>query len=163
MMLEVVQNGLVEIESSSGSSSESSSYDSSEEVERAPPSFQKPRYSEDVPADRDFYRHSKSGILHSSAAGKRVTLCKVAIGYQFKLQDHGENHDYQVCEAHSLLAKEQQSPPVLRRRGGSLGVCGQETTALEKCFTGQIFVSPSKRSQCIAWMESLESLFLQEF
>ena len=52
--LEVVQHGLVEIESSSGSDSESSSYDSSDEEERPPPTFQKPRYSEDVPADRDF-------------------------------------------------------------------------------------------------------------
>lgn len=49
-----MQQTVVKIGSSSGSDSESSSYDSSEEPAREPATFAHPRYSEDVPADRDF-------------------------------------------------------------------------------------------------------------
>ena len=61
------------------------SYDSSDEVERAPATFASPRYSEDAPADRDFYRDDKSGVLHSCESGKKVSLCKVAINSNYKI------------------------------------------------------------------------------
>ena len=95
--LDVVQKGLVEIESSSGSSSDSSSDNLSEDEERAPPKFSHPRYSEDVPADRDFYRHNKSGILHSCETGKRVAVCKVTINANYKLMNRTMQIRYAKC------------------------------------------------------------------
>ena len=95
--LTMVQQGLVEIESSSGSSSDSSSDDLSDDEERAPPKFSHPRYSEDVPADRDFYRHCKSGILHSCESGKRVAACKVAINANYKLLERTMKIRYAKC------------------------------------------------------------------
>ncbi len=95
--LGVVQQGLVEIESSSGSSSDSSSYESSEEMERPAATFSHPRYSEDVPADRDFYRHCKSGILHSCEVGKRVAMCKVSINANYKIMSRAVQVRYAKC------------------------------------------------------------------
>ena len=96
--LAMVQQGLVEIESSSGSSSDSSSDDLSEDEERAPPKFSHPRYSEEVPADRDYYyRHNKSGILHSCETGKRVAVCKVAINANYKLMNRTMQIRYAKC------------------------------------------------------------------
>ena len=85
--VDMVQSGLVEIESSSGSDSDSSSYDSSSDVERELATFENPKYTEDVPVDRDYYRHYKSGILHSCEAGKKTAACKVAINMNYRLME----------------------------------------------------------------------------
>ena len=73
------------------------SYDSSDEVERAPATFANPRYSEDAPADRDFYRDYKSGILHSCESGKKVSLCKVAIISNYKIVRRTMTVRYAKC------------------------------------------------------------------
>ena len=95
--LEAVQSGLVQIDSSSGSESDSSSYDSSDEPVREPATFSHPRYSEEVPADRDFYRHFKSGILHSCEAGKKVAICKVSINSNYRLMSRTMQVRYAKC------------------------------------------------------------------
>ena len=96
--LDVVQQGLVEIESSSGSSSDSSSSnESSEDLERPAATFSHPRYSEEVPADRDYYRHCKSGILHSCEVGKQVAICKVKINSNYKLMSRTMQVRFAKC------------------------------------------------------------------
>ena len=95
--LEAVQSGLVQIDSSSGSERDSSSYDSSDEPAREPATFLHPRYSEEVPADRDFYRHFKSGILHSCEAGKRVAICKVSTNSNYRHMSRTMQVRYAKC------------------------------------------------------------------
>lgn len=95
--LEAVQSGLVQIDSSSGSERDSSSYDSSDEPAREPATFLHPRYSEEAPADRDFYRHFKSGILHSCEAGKRVAICKVSTNSNYRLMSRTMQVRYAKC------------------------------------------------------------------
>ena len=50
--LDLLQQGLIQIESSSGSDSDSSSYDSSDEVAKEPATFSHPRYTEDACGQR---------------------------------------------------------------------------------------------------------------
>ncbi len=95
--LDLLQQGLIEIESSSGSDSDSSRYESSEEVVKEPATFSHPRYTEDVPADKDYYGHCKSGIIHSCETGKRVTLCKVHINANYKLMSRTMQVRYAKC------------------------------------------------------------------
>ena len=95
--LDLLQQGLIQIESSSGSDSDSSSYESSDEVAKEPATLAHPRCTEDVPADKDFYRHCKSGIIHSCEAGKRVALCKVHINANYKLMSRTMQVRYAKC------------------------------------------------------------------
>ena len=82
--IEVVAAGVVEIESSSGSDSSTTSTgsetSSSEEVVQA----QGPQVVEFVPEGVDFYRHVKSGIVHSCKIGESVAGCKIQLGVNFK-------------------------------------------------------------------------------
>ena len=84
-----VISGCIEIDSSSGSDSDSSSShsDSSErevavERPRAPVAF-----SEDVPGDKDFYKHVKSMIVHSCALNSKISACKLTMNENYKLLD----------------------------------------------------------------------------
>eukprot|EP00435_Cladocopium_sp_Y103_P012682 s3129_g3.t1 len=82
--VEIVAAGVVEIESSSGSDSDSSTSDSestsSETIEQA----QGPHMVENVPEDLEFYKHIKSGLVHSCKIGQMVTSCKTQVGTNFK-------------------------------------------------------------------------------
>ena len=82
--IEVVAAGVVEIESSSGSDSSTTSTESetssSEEVVQA----QGPQVVEFVPEGVDFYRHVKSGLVHSCKIGESVASCIIQLGANFK-------------------------------------------------------------------------------
>ena len=82
--VEVVSAGIVEIESSSGSESSSSSseYDSSssEDIVQA----QGPQVVEHVPEGIEYYRHVKSGLVHSCTLGQAVAACKIQMNANFK-------------------------------------------------------------------------------
>jgi hypothetical protein len=82
---EVTANGLVEISSSSGSSSETSSSTSSTEKILPPPKVV--NFSEELPADQDYYRHLKSGIVHSTARKGEVTKCKIKLSERYRMLD----------------------------------------------------------------------------
>lgn len=82
--IEMVENGAIQIDSSSGSDSEESSsgYSSSDSSEpRARPSAA--AYREEVPQDKVFFKHCKSHILHSAPKGECVTDCGVKVSSNF--------------------------------------------------------------------------------
>ena len=83
--VELVSAGVIEIESSSGSDSDSSgsSSDSSTSSTKEP-GPKSVRYCEDVPANVDYFRHHKSGILHSCKLNETVSKCKVSMGPNFR-------------------------------------------------------------------------------
>lgn len=83
--VELVSAGVIEIESSSGRDSDSSgsSSDSSTSSTKEP-GPKSVRYCEDVPANVDYFRHHKSGILHSCKLNETVSKCKVSMGPNFR-------------------------------------------------------------------------------
>ena len=83
----LVSAGVVEIESSSGSESSSSSESSSDLApeESAALPWTEPKYSEQVPSDKDFYRHVKSSIVHACPTGRDLSLCKVKMNSNFRM------------------------------------------------------------------------------
>eukprot|EP00435_Cladocopium_sp_Y103_P002600 s4578_g1.t1 len=82
--VELVSAGVVEIESSSGSDSESSSTDSESSSSETVVQAQAPHMVEEVPSGMDFYKHTKSGLVHSCKEGQETTSCKIQIGVNFK-------------------------------------------------------------------------------
>eukprot|EP00435_Cladocopium_sp_Y103_P020392 s3652_g5.t1 len=82
--VEIVAAGVVEIESSSGSDSESSSTDSDSSTSSTIVQAQGPQMVEHVPEGFDYYRHVKSGLVHSCVEGQDVSTCKTQIGVNFK-------------------------------------------------------------------------------
>lgn len=80
---ELVDCGLVEIESSSGSDSSSSSDDSSPEMEAPSHGDVVASFSEKVPEGTDYYRHKKSSIMHRCKAGSKTSACNVHMGANF--------------------------------------------------------------------------------
>eukprot|EP00435_Cladocopium_sp_Y103_P055737 s2737_g18.t1 len=82
--VEVVAAGVVEIESSSGSDSSSSSSESESSSTETLAKDQPVRYAEHVPQDMDFYKHSKSGIVHGCKLGETVSNCKLNMSGNFK-------------------------------------------------------------------------------
>mmetsp|Transcript_28330 Transcript_28330/g.46610 ORF Transcript_28330/g.46610 Transcript_28330/m.46610 type:complete len:825 (+) Transcript_28330:1-2475(+) len=83
--VECVSAGVVEIESSSGSSSSSSSYESSSSDDSPVANRGRVVFTEHVPEGRDFFKHIKSGIVHSCKVGETVSVCKLNMGANFKL------------------------------------------------------------------------------
>ena len=83
----LVAAGVVEIESSSGSESSSSTESSSDLApeESAAMPWTEPKYSEQVPSDKDFYRHVKSSIVHACPSGRDLSLCKVRMNSNFRM------------------------------------------------------------------------------
>ena len=84
--LEVVSVGVVEIDSSTGSESDSSSsasYSSSTE-EQQEPEEKRARHIEEVPEGQEFFKHVKSGIVHSRATGQLVSQCKLTMSSNYK-------------------------------------------------------------------------------
>eukprot|EP00435_Cladocopium_sp_Y103_P017363 s2638_g4.t1 len=82
--VEIVSAGVVEIESSSGSDSESSTSDSDSSSGETVAQAQGPHMVEDVPEGVDYYKHAKSGLVHSCKTGQETTSCKIQIGVNFK-------------------------------------------------------------------------------
>ena len=94
----LVDTGVVEIVSSSGS--ESSSYSSSEETESSDAEqgpAEHPVFTENVPEGIDFYKHFKSGIVHSCKAGTSVSRCKLEMSSNYKLVDRVLNVRLPKC------------------------------------------------------------------
>ena len=94
----LVDTGVVEIVSSSGS--ESSSYSSSEETESSDAEqgpAEHPVFTENVPEGIDFYKHFKSGIVHSCKAGTSVSRCKLEMSSNYKLVDRVLNVRLPMC------------------------------------------------------------------
>ena len=82
--VEVVAAGVVQIDSSSGSDSTSSSYDSESSVSHVPAKEQSVRYTETIPQGVDFYRHAKNGIVHKCQLGSQVSSCKLNMSGNYK-------------------------------------------------------------------------------
>lgn len=74
--LQTVQSGAIQVDSSSGSDSESSGSESSTTEALAPRFSTADTYTEHVPAGLDYYRHGKSGLLHKARIGQEKTACK---------------------------------------------------------------------------------------
>lgn len=83
---DLAASGAVEIESSSGSDSSSSDESSSSDSDGPAPVRHEPQFREDVPANLDFYKHVKSGIVHACSRDDTVSKCKVKMSSNFKLQ-----------------------------------------------------------------------------
>lgn len=85
--IEVVHKGVTEIDSSSGSSSgdDESSSDSGSDVLQGSIIRDFPSYVETIPDGVDFYKHTKSGIVHKCNAGSRVSACKLQMNDRYKL------------------------------------------------------------------------------
>ena len=82
---ELMKAGVVQLDSSSGSSSDESSTSDSSEQELENGSIIKdfPEYSETVPDGCDFHRHVKSCIVHCCSKGSLVTNCKLKISDKY--------------------------------------------------------------------------------
>lgn len=88
--LSLVCAGAIQIDSSSGSessdnSTDSSDSDSSQALAASSAVMPRVEFSEQVPEDKDYYRHAKSGILHSCKLGSKVSSCNVTMGQNFKI------------------------------------------------------------------------------
>ena len=94
---EVTANGLVEICSSSGSSSDDSSSTSSSEDEVPLPPPKIASFTETVPEGMDYYKHQKSGIVHSTVHRGEVTKCKIKINERYKMLDRVYHVRYPKC------------------------------------------------------------------
>ena len=95
--LELVASGAIEIDSSSGSdssySSDSSDSDSSQHLVETPSIA----FEEHVPESKDYYRHVKSGILHSCLLGAKTSACSAAMSSNFKSVSRTFHVRYPKC------------------------------------------------------------------
>ena len=82
--VELVAAGVVEIESSSGSSSDSDTSDSYSTSSEPVAQAEGPQVIEMIPDGTDFFRHVKSGLVHSCKVGEQVSSCKIQLGANFK-------------------------------------------------------------------------------
>ena len=82
--IELVAAGVVEIESSSGSSSDSDTSESYSTSSEPVAQAEGPQVVELIPEGIDFFRHVKSGLVHSCKAGEQVSSCKIQLGANFK-------------------------------------------------------------------------------
>ena len=94
---EVTANGLVEISSSSGSSSDGSSSSTSSTEEVVLPPSKVVSFFEEVPANQDYHRHLKSGIVHSTARDGEVTKCKIKLSDRYRMLDRVFHVKYPKC------------------------------------------------------------------
>ena len=85
--LEIVQKGVIEIDSSSGSSSgdDGSSSDSGSDVLQGSIIRDFPKYVESIPEGLEFFKHVKSGIVHKCKDGSRVSACKLLMSDRYKV------------------------------------------------------------------------------
>ena len=54
-------------------------------------------FSESVPDDQDYYRHQKSGIVHSTVQGGEVSKCKVKFTERYRLLPRVYHVKYPKC------------------------------------------------------------------
>ena len=78
--IEAVASGIVEIESSSGSDSDSSSSSDDSSSSGTVVQAQGPHVVEDVPEGVEYYKHAKSGLVHSCKLGESFTKCRTQVG-----------------------------------------------------------------------------------
>ena len=91
----VVKLGLIEIDSSSGSDSESSSTSSDEPLAET---FEtRAAYTEAVPEGLTFYKHVKSFRVHAVRNEQQVTVCKMKITENFQELGRTLNFRYPKC------------------------------------------------------------------
>jgi len=81
--LEIVDKGIVELDSSSGSESESSSSTSSS-GEANVPQRDAHAFVEVVPEGLTYYKHRKSAIMHKVTAGQKVAACGAQMSANFQ-------------------------------------------------------------------------------
>ena len=95
---ELHERGLIEIDSSSGSSSET---DSSSEDESSSEHFNsalpRPVYAEPVPEGTDYVVHKKSKILHRKKQGAEFTFCKTRVTANFFTTERVVHFKYPKC------------------------------------------------------------------
>ena len=91
--------GLIEIDSSSGSDSNSDSSSSEDESssEHFSNALPKPVYTEHVPEGMDFVVHKKSKILHKCQSGSETTICKTRVTANFFTTDRIVHFKYPKC------------------------------------------------------------------
>ena len=76
--MDLAHQGVIEIDSSSGSDSSSDSSSSSTDEPIVPrPALH--AYSENVPDGLDFFRHRKSSIVHKVKIGSHIAACGIAM------------------------------------------------------------------------------------
>lgn len=81
---ELVDAGLIAVDSSSGSDSSSdSSEDSSPDLEVPPQPEPKIRFTESIPEGFDFFRRKKSSIMHRCKSGTQISFCNVTMSSNF--------------------------------------------------------------------------------
>ena len=96
--LEVVASGVVQIDSSSGSDSDSStSSTDSSSPEVAQPDAKRAKHLEEVPIGVDFYKHTKSGIVHRCDTGQSVSSCKLTMSANYKKLERKLYVNYPKC------------------------------------------------------------------
>ena len=93
---QAASQGLVEIDSSSGSDSSSSDTSSSEE-EAEQPERKTLQYREEVPESLTYYRHKRSQILHKLSNGNEVFACKVRPNVNFVELDRVIHFKFPKC------------------------------------------------------------------
>ena len=96
---ELHNQGLIEIDSSSGSDSNSDSSSSEDESssEHFNNALPKPVYTELVPEGMDFVVHKKSKILHKCKSGSESTICKTRVTANFFTTDRVIHFKYPKC------------------------------------------------------------------
>lgn len=99
VQIDVVCSRAIQIDSSPGSESSSYSSDGSDSDSSQPLAAVSTKvvFSEQVPADKDFYRHVRSGILHCCKLGGAVSSCQVPMGKNFKIVSRVFNVRYPKC------------------------------------------------------------------
>eukprot|EP00435_Cladocopium_sp_Y103_P038535 s2564_g10.t1 len=95
--VEVVSAGVVEIESSSGSDSSSSSSESESSSTEVVAKDQSVRFTESVPEGLDYFRHAKSGIVHSCKLNEVVSKCKLSMSGNYKKLERQFHFKYPKC------------------------------------------------------------------
>ena len=92
-------NGLIEIDSSSGS--DSSTHSSSDSDDSSSDHFRsavpRPAYTEHVPEGLCFHVHRKSKILHKAKVGHQNTMCKTKLNSNFFETDRVLHFKYPKC------------------------------------------------------------------
>ena len=96
---ELHNQGLIEIDSSSGSDSNSDSGSSEDESssEHFNNALPKPVYTEHVPEGLDFVVHKKSKILHKRKSGSETTICKTRVTANFFTTDRVIHFKFPKC------------------------------------------------------------------
>ena len=93
------RSGVIELDSSSGSSSDDSTSSDGSDQQLAERSIIKdyPKFEEHVPDGFDFYRHNKSCIIHKCSVGLQVSNCKLQMSDKYKLLERTFHVKFPKC------------------------------------------------------------------